>query len=668
MLPFMKNSLCLFCFILINIISLKAQTLRNTVALNGNWRFITDSTNAGQAKQWLNGLPANAVTVTVPHTWNVMKGLEDYSGLAWYEKIFTPPAQYRNKQLRLQFEAIYHDAIIYLNGVQLATHTNAGYTSFYVDITRQVKFGAANKLVIAVSNAFSDSNLPYKKKFDWCNDGGIIRGVHLQATGKPSIKYVHITPDIDLTDSTAKAAINLKLWEDEVTTVQAVVRINEKKSGKNLINQKLPLTKAGNEFTGVVDLGKVHLWHFNDPFLYQVQVTVQDNNQPTDQLTQTFGCRKIELRGPQMFLNGEAVRLPGLEYMPSSHPQYGSAEPRWVMDSVANMLKDLNVTISRFHWQVDEYMLDQLDEKGVLLQAEIPWWQQPDKLSPKLEEVARKQFTEMIERDYNHPCIFAWGISNEVHGNNRDPNQYRALKQFVKGLDSTRMANVVSNETFRRKQNDESFIGDLPTWNEYIGTWFGKQTNELPAYFAEVESAMGNRPLLITENGLCEPRFTGGDLRRIDDMIYHYSEWAKRKYIAGCIYFCLNDYRTHMGEDGSANYKARIHGITDMYFNKKSSYYVFKQLASPILITNVKKLNETTVQVTIQNKDQLPSYTVRDFMVTWPNGKNKQLQQKLPVLKPGESFIFTLDDMNARAGFDICTPAGYRVISYPFVH
>lgn len=72
-LPFMKNSLCLFCFILINIISLKAQTLRNTVALNGNWRFITNSTNAGQAKQWLNGLPANAVAVIVPHTWNDMQ-------------------------------------------------------------------------------------------------------------------------------------------------------------------------------------------------------------------------------------------------------------------------------------------------------------------------------------------------------------------------------------------------------------------------------------------------------------------------------------------------------------------------------------------------------------------------------------------------------------------
>lgn len=663
----MKKTACT-CLLLFTIIIIHAQTLRNTTSLNGNWRFIIDSTNAGLGKGWQAGLPASAATVQVPHTWNVMKGLEDYSGLAWYEKTFTVPAQNRNKQIRLKFDAVYHDAVIYLNGTQLATHTNAGYTTFYVDITKQVKTGASNKLVVTASNAFSASNLPYKKKFDWCNDGGIIRGVHLQVTGKPSVRYVHITPDINVADSTAKAALALKLWEDDVTAVRADVRIFEKRSKKNVFSKKLSLTKNGDAFNSNIDLGKVHLWHFNDPFLYQLQVTIKRNEQPTDQVTQTFGCRKIELRGPQFFLNNEAVRLPGLEYMPSSHPAYGSAEPRWVMDSVSNMFKDLNVTISRFHWQVDEYMLDQFDEKGILLQAEIPWWQQPGRLTPQLEEVARKQFVEMIERDYNHPCIFAWGISNEVYGNDRDPDQYRALKHFVKGLDSSRLVNVVSNETFRRKQNDESFIGDLPTWNEYIGTWFGKKTEELPAYFAEVESCIGDRPLLITENGLCEPRFAGGDLRRIEDMTYHYNEWAKRKYIAGCIYFCLNDYRTHMGEDGSANYKARIHGITDLYFNKKSSYNVFKQLASPILITNTKKLNETTVQVSLKNKDQLPSYTVRDFMIAWPGTKGKLLYQKLPTLKPGETATITLAGMNARAGFDICTPAGYRVISYPFVH
>ncbi|HEY8894211.1 MAG TPA: sugar-binding domain-containing protein, partial [Niastella sp.] len=217
----MKKSCCLLAF-LFSILIMYAQTGRQEVSLNGNWRFITDSTNTGLSKNWQNGLPANAKTVQVPHTWNVMKGLEEYSGLAWYEKTFTLPAQTRNKPVRLKFEAVYHDAVVYLNGTLVATHNNAGYTTFYVDVTKQVKTGAPNKLVVSVSNAFSPNNLPYKQKFDWCNDGGIIRGVSLQVSGRPSIRYAHITPALNLHDSTAKAAIDLRLWEEDITAVQAL--------------------------------------------------------------------------------------------------------------------------------------------------------------------------------------------------------------------------------------------------------------------------------------------------------------------------------------------------------------------------------------------------------------------------------------------------------------
>jgi beta-glucuronidase len=66
--------------------SIQAQPVRNNISLNGTWRFVTDSTKTGQGQHWEKGLPAKAGNVSVPHTWNVMKGLEDYSGLAWYEK------------------------------------------------------------------------------------------------------------------------------------------------------------------------------------------------------------------------------------------------------------------------------------------------------------------------------------------------------------------------------------------------------------------------------------------------------------------------------------------------------------------------------------------------------------------------------------------------------
>lgn len=644
-----------------------AQPPREEIAWKQGWRFMADPKNTGGQANWPAGLPAQAKSVQVPHTWNVMDSLEDYAGTGWYEKSFTAPASWRNKQVRIKFAAVYHSAVIYMNGQQVQTHNNAGYTSFYVDITKHVKYGAANKLVVAVSNAFSTNNLPYGRSSDWNNDGGLIRDVSCIITGKPSIRYVHVTPAIQFEDTTARAQIKLQLWEDAVNNLQAAITIREKQSKRVVKTFTGNLSKRDSSFTTNIDLGKVHLWHFNDPFLYEVQVKVSHGNTVTDQLTSRFGCREIKIAGNKLYLNREAVRLPGMEYMPGSYPAYGNAEPKWVMDSVVNMFKDLNVTISRFHWQVDEYMLDLMDEKGILLQAELPWWQQPGKLSPALLEVAKQQFNEMIERDYNHPCIFAWGVSNELYGADKDTAQFASLRDFVKSKDSTRLVNFVSNEILKLKTKDESLVGDLPTWNEYIGTWHGKATTELPQYFKEIESFIGNRPLLITENGLCEPRFAGGDLRRVDDMIYHYKEWAKRDYVAGCIYFCLNDYRTHRGEDGAKKFKARIHGVTDLYFNKKPSYYVFKRLASPIEITNVKKLSDVRIVVELVNKNSLPSYTVSGYTIRWKTAAGKTKSKPLPVMQPGDKITVPIEDIQQRFTFEVVSPLGYHVVGYPYV-
>lgn len=633
-------------------------TPRHQISLNGQWRFSPDPQSSGAPSGWQSGLDAEAVEVTVPHTWNVMKGYEDYAGLAWYEKKFHAEADWKGKHVRLRFAAVYHDAVIYLNGQKAGEHHHSGYTTFYTDISDKIRYGRENTLIVAVNNAYSEQNLPWKRVFDWPNDGGIIRDVDLIVSGKPSLRYVHVTPDINFSDTSAHTKIAIRLWEEKVTKTDFHITIREKKSGKAVFSEKRTLHKQGDVFNTSIDLKKIHLWHFSDPFLYQVEIKTSG-----DQQTTQTGFRKIALDGKKLLVNNEPVRLPGIEYMPSSHPDYGSAEPTWVMDSVVSMMKDLNVVITRFHWQIDEHLLDMMDEKGILVQEEIPWWQQPGKLTPELKATAKRQLTEMIERDYNHPCIFAWGISNEVFST--DSEQYHELKAHVRSLDDTRMANVVSNETFKRKEKDESLIGDLPTWNEYIGTWFGNDMHELPEYFKTIESFLGDRPLLITENGLCEPRFPGGDLSRVRDMIYHYGEWAKRDYIVGCIYFSLNDYRTQRGEDGAANLKARIHGITDLYFNKKPSYYVYKQLASPVEITLVEKISDTRIKVTLTNKNSLPSYTLRNYQISWKTTNGANAVKTLPVMQPGEKITIELDDMQKRFAFEITSPGGCHVTGYP---
>jgi beta-glucuronidase len=601
-----------FFFLLFFLLAVKGFGFpRQEISLNGTWKFITDPTNSGESKAWFTALPDSARMVNVPHTWNIEDGYENYTGMAWYQKQFLVPSDWKDKAVRLNFKAIYRDAIIWINGRRAGQHMNSGYTPFSIDISKLLQYGIENNVVVSVSNHFSDKALPYNKQFDWANDGGISRDVSIQITGKPSIRFVYVTPRLSEVDSTGSFTIDARFWEDQITKATFVVNFREKKSGKTLFSKELELKSEEGQFSADFQAGKVIPWHFDNPFLYQIETKVKLKGVATDNKISTFGFRNIELKDEKLYLNGEAVRLPGIEYMPMSNANYGAAEPRAFLDSIVHTMKDLNVVITRFHWQQDDYMFELMDEYGILVQEEIPWWQGPSTLTPELLEVAKMQLSETIEAHYNHPSIFAWGLSNEVNGKNSE--NYTKLKSFVKAKDTNRFVNIVANDIFMNLQNDESLLGDLPTWNEYVGTWHGKHRDELPGYFEKIKTAIGNRPLLITEGGLCEPRFAGGDTRRVDEMIFHYNEWCKQPYIIGYIYFCVNDYRTQTGEEGFGKFRIRRHGVTNMYNQPKPSYYIIKQLSSPIEISKVQKAGETGVKVGIKVKNTIPSYAIRNY-------------------------------------------------------
>lgn len=608
------------------------------VSLDGNWQFAIDSTGLGAKEHWENGIPVKlSREVTVPHTWNIEAGTEDYEGLAWYQKSLKLPIDWKGKNVRIKFEAVYHDAVVYVNGEKVGENLNAGYTPFTLDITNFVSFEKLNTVVVSVNNQFAKSNLPYDTSFDWSNDGGIIRSVSLESSGKPSFKYVHVNPKLNLQDSSGIIKIAIKLWEKDIKNVALNFNVTDKATGESIkaIQQELQMIDG----VGVLNipLGKIKPWHFDAPNLYELKSVITTEKGVSDEDVSVFGFKKVEIIGEQFFLNGEPVRLPGLEYMPGSNPKYGIAEPRSYMDSIVRSMKDLNVCITRFHWQQDAYMLSLLDKYGILVQEELPWWQNPKRLTPELVQTAHKQLSDMIDAHYNHASVFSWGISNEINGDT-DKNAYKELRDFVKSKDSTRFVTIISNRIWEKQKEDETLLCDIPTWNEYIGTWHGKDRNELPNKFDIVKSAIGDRPLLITENGLCEPANSGGDTRRIDDMLFHIKEWSSHPYVMGYIYFCLNDYRTQMGEEGFGKFKIRRHGITDVALNPKPSYHVLKQLAAPIDITKVERVDSSTAKIEIKVKNNIPAYTLRGYTLQYQTNENKLVEINLPTLHAGAAF------------------------------
>ena len=637
---------------------------RQTLCLDGEWMFVIDSTNSGFDENWQNGISSlSPRKVMVPHTWNIEKGTEEYAGLAWYEKKIKVPKDWKNKTIRLKFGAVYHDAIVYVNGQKVCENLNAGYTPFTADITKFVFFKRDNIIVVAVSNKYSENNLPYQKSFDWTNDGGIIRSVTLEITGKPSLQYTHIDPKINLLDSTGSISVTTKLWEKNINKVTLSFVCKDKATGEIVYSGTEEIKSVKGIFSASLQPGKIKPWHFDSPDLFELETSIITKNGTTDEEISSFGFKEIKVEGEHLFLNGETVRLPGLEYMPGSNPKYGIAEPRSYMDSVVRTMKDLNICITRFHWPQDEYLISLMDQYGILVQEELPWWQKPARLTPELVNTAQKQLNDLVEAHYNHPSIFSWGISNEVNGDTQK-EIYLQLGDYVKALDQSRFVTVISNRIWQKKENDETLLFDMPTWNEYIGTWHGKDRNELPQKLTTIKNVIKSRPLLITENGLCEPVFPGGDARRIDDMLFHIKQWENHSYIIGYIYFCLNDYRTHMGEEGFGKYKIRRHGITDVFLHPKPSYSVLKQLASPIEITAVERLTNSTVKVEIKIKNDIPSYTLRGYKLRYINNENESVDIDLPQLKPGNTFSTNLIHINSRFSFQILRPGEFCVIEY----
>lgn len=423
----------------------------------------------------------------------------------------------------------------------------------------------------------------------------------------------------------------------------------------------------------------MNLWHFDTPNLYSFQVVVYHRGKESDDIEDKFGFRKFEIAGNRFLLNGEAVRLPGIEDMPGSNPDYGAAEPQSYMLLSAQRMKDLNTVITRYHWAQDDYRLQLADSLGFLVQEELSWWQGPYKrLPPELKETAKRQLSELIEAHYNHPSIWGWGVSNEVSDNEADA---LLLASHIRQIDTTRIVDVVSNTLYKRLDKDPSMALDLPTWNEYVGTWHGKHRSELSGFFNKVDSILDGRPVLIAEAGLCEPAFSGGDARRIDEMIYHLDEWKRHESVCGYIYFSLQDYRTQMGEEGIGRHRIRRHGVCDKYLDPKPSYHVLRQLMCPLEVTSVKPAgavakeeslankydldaDKSDMAVTLRVKDDIPSYTLRDYYIEYKNYNGAPVKMPLPEMKPGHSYGFTLDNINPEYAFEVKRSNGSSVINY----
>jgi beta-glucuronidase len=665
-----------------------APRTTEATSLDGEWLFCTDAQDRGTQDRWFatDASRAGWLTVRVPHTWQVQPSLAAFRGVAWYSRGFDAPQRWAGSAVRIEFAAVYHTATVWVNGRHAGEHARKGYTAFTFDITRFLRPGSPNSLVVRVDNSFDEHMLPRGRSSDFPHDGGIFRPVRLMVTPETFIEQLHVEALPDLASGDAGLAVvahcrntGAKPWKG-----QASLRVVDEETGREVLSDpqagRLAIESAAVQALSVAArLPKARLWHFDHPHLYRLEFLITGEREAHCCAT-TFGVRRLEVKDGSLHLNGERVRLMGVERMAGSNPDIGMAEPEGWITHDHDDLKHLNCVFTRVHWPQDSRVLDYCDRHGILVQSEIPAWgwdtfkgmgDEPDAdiLANGLE-----QMREMIARDRNHPSVVIWGLCNEVGG--QHPPAYEFAKRLlaeVRKLDPGRLCSYASNSLEKNPERDVAGLMDIIEMNEYVGTWSQGNLDTIHKYLDAVHSAFPDKPVVISEYGYCAcvPERPEDDVRRIETLRSHDGVFRSREYVAGAIFFCYNDYRSQAGFSGFGALQQNIHGVVDLFGRRKPSFEALREECSPVLALSVER-HGNSFRVRVRTRSDLPAYMLRGYLVRgvlYGAGEIplEQRAEELPEIAPGggasAELSFTVAQPVLRIAFDVVRPNGFSVLS-----
>jgi len=661
-----------FCFIFCcTLLCASTFAQRDTISINTAWQFSTDKKAEGIKGGWFQKTLENSRAISLPHTWNIEEENQQHYGWGWYQKKINIPAGWKNKNVVLQFGAVNHTAYIYINGKKIEENIGDGFSKFYINLNGKVNYGKENVLTVAVNNDYGNNKVPFGSSFDWPNDGGIIRPVSMIVSNKPAASYLHATPVLNVANNEGQLNIKLGFDEADKTNLKFAVTITEENQPtKNIIltNTATPAWQ-NNEAAVSFTLPKVNPWHFDHPNLYRVDVTVLKGKIAVDKISTNIGFRELKFVIGQTIFNGERIKLMGVEWTAGSNPDYGFAETDSIIISQGNLMKNVNAIFSRQHFQQSDVFCDFCDRNGIIVQQEVPLWGPETPANDVIRSIATKQLERMVHNFYNHTSIFSWGVGNELRGRSADMKQMIAdLVAKARALDATRLTAYVSNTIKDGFITDPKFVpdagsfGDYIMMNEYGGSWWAVPSGQIHSYLDSVHMSYPDKPFFISEFGLCEPNFKGGDERRIEDLIYHMAVYESKPYVEGAIYFDLTDYRTHYpGTSENNKMRRRIHGVYDMWGKPKPSMKVLRELSSPVEVQGVGARRNNKLSITIFGSMGLPQHIVKGYKVYVSDKADNYLTTKafgLPVIKPGQRVDVEVDDNKGRI-VTIVRPTGF---------
>ncbi len=547
--------------------------MRKIIEINNGWYYKPKYKCGLERENDVQGFER----VNLPHTnielpYNYFDE-RSYQFQSCYKYPLNIPKEYKNKIIYLHFEGVMAYARVYLNGNFLGEH-KGGYTPFNIRVDDAYHFEAeSNMLTVVVDSAELEEIPPFGGQIDYLTYGGIYREVNLGIYDDLFIKNIKVETEDNLE---TEKSLRIKVFLENVRQVTgngllriAIKEIGGKEIHTQSFNARIDKEDEILKFT-LKGLRDINLWSVDYPNLYQISVQLSINGY-TDEYIDQIGFRKAEFKEDGFYLNGNKLKLIGLNRH-QSFPYVGYAMPKRVQERDVEILKnELHINMVRTsHYPQSPHFLRKCDELGLLVFEEIPGWQHLG--NAKWKEIAKENLREMIQRDWNHPSIVIWGV--RINESEDDDEFYTETNQIARQLDPTRQTGGV------RYITKSNLLEDVYTFNDFIHDGVRKPLRTQ----YEVTGLDYKVPYLVTEfNGHMYPtkRFDQEE-RQMEHSLRHLrvlNAAGLDDSISGTIGWCAFDYNTH--KDFGSGDRICYHGVMDMFRIPKFASYVYKSQISP---------------------------------------------------------------------------------------
>ena len=608
-----------------------AVTAAGSRVLGEGWRF-----HLGEA----TGAAATAYddtswrTVRVPHDWAIEgpfdatadggTGKLPWQNQGWYRRSFALPEGRPGQRVYLDFDGVMAFPKVYVNG-QLAGEWDYGYTSFRVDATPYVEWGAENVIAVHVDTGRWGSR--------WYPGAGLYRKVVLQVTEAIHVAQwgVQVVAEPG-NEGPATATVQTTVENHSGEAADVTVRHEFAGPSGSAVATGLHTLhlRAGRRGTGELklDVPDALLWDIEHPHLYTLTTTLLRDGAALEQQETRFGFRSFEFTADDGFhLNGRRVQLYGVNLHHDLGP-LGGAFNRRAAQRQLEIMQEMGVNALRTaHNPPAPEVLDLADEMGLVVWDEVfdkyAWTAGRPDLEPPLEDFSRRHIEATVRRDFNHPSIVVWSTGNEVWIEEElegiNPERVAMMADMVRELDLSRP--VAQAGHIPPSVNGKNWAAlDLMGWNygrRYMN--YRAQYPDRPIIYSESASTFSTRgyydpdlPARDTDYSAAY-QISSYDLNAAawsDIPDFEFKLMEQDDYVAGEFVWTGFDY---LGEPTPHADQARssYFGIVDLAGFPKDRYWLYRSHWRP---------DETTVHL-------LPHWN-------WPN----RVGQNVPV------FVYTNGD------------------------